>query len=70
MTIDTILYEINGGQSGIALMGEGRLKELEFVSGGRAAEGNIYLGKVVRKLDLAQLSLPLNFPPLSWTRTL
>ncbi len=53
MTIDTILYEINGGQSGIALMGEGRLKELDFVNGGRAAEGNIYLGKVVRKLDLA-----------------
>lgn len=53
MTIDTILYEINGGQSGIALMGEGRLKELEFANGNRAAEGNVYLGKVARKLDLA-----------------
>lgn len=53
MTVDTIVYEKNGSLTRIALMGGGDLKEVDIFDNGRAAEGNIYLGKITHKLELA-----------------
>ena len=53
MTIDTIVYEQNGSLTSIAMMGEGTLKEVDIIDNAKAAEGNIYLGKITHKLDLA-----------------
>ena len=53
MTIDAIIYESKNNQKRIALMGEGFLKELEIIDGNKALEGSIYLGKVTKKIDLA-----------------
>lgn len=53
MSIDTIVYEAKNAATRIALLGGGDLKELEIVEENRALEGNIYLGKVIRKIELA-----------------
>lgn len=53
MSIDTILYDQKGNNGRIALLEGGRLKELEFVKNDGVAEGNIYLGRIVSKVDLA-----------------
>lgn len=53
MTIDTILCETKSSQTGIALLGKGKVKELEFISANKAGEGDIYLGKAVRRIELA-----------------
>lgn len=53
MTIDTIVCEKKASQIGLALLGGGLIKELEFVDEGRAAEGSIYLGRIAHKLELA-----------------
>ncbi len=53
MSIDVILYDQKGNNGRIALLKEGRLKELEFVKENGVAEGNIYLGRIVSKVDLA-----------------
>ena len=53
MSIDTIVYETKNNSTRIALLGEGSLKELEIIEANRALEGNIYLGKVAKKVELA-----------------
>lgn len=53
MSIDTIVYESKNTATRIALLGGGELVELEIVPENRAVEGNIYLGKIARKVDLA-----------------
>ncbi len=53
MKIDTVLYEKKNAETSIALLSGGRLCELEITADGKAAEGNIYLGKITRKIDLA-----------------
>lgn len=53
MSIDTIAYETKNAATRIALLGGGELKELEIVEENRAQEGNIYLGKIARKIELA-----------------
>lgn len=53
MTVDTIVYEKGNAYTTIALMNEGRVKEIEIIDNAKAAEGNIYLGKITRKIDLA-----------------
>lgn len=53
MTIDTILYETKGSETRIALLGNGVLEELDFINSNKATEGNIYLGRITHKLDLA-----------------
>ena len=53
MTVDTIVYEKGNAYTTIALMNEGRVKEIEIIDNAKAAEGNIYLGKITRKMDLA-----------------
>lgn len=53
MTVDTIVYEQDKDLTTIALMGAGKLEEIEIIDNSKAAEGNIYLGKITHKLDLA-----------------
>lgn len=51
--IDTIVCDKQSGQIGIALLGDGNVKEIEFANENSAMEGSIYLGKITRKLELA-----------------
>ena len=53
MSIDTVVYEAKNNVTRIALLGNGDLKELEIIENNRALEGNIYLGKISRKVELA-----------------
>lgn len=53
MSIDTIVYEQKDGKSKIALLENGKLAEIEFVNDTGVAEGNIYLGKIISKVALA-----------------
>lgn len=53
MSTDTIVYEQKDGKSRIALLENGRLCELEYICDNGAAEGNIYLGKITGKVELA-----------------
>ena len=53
MSIDTIVYEKNNTAVRIAFMEKGDVRELEFFNENAAAEGNIYLGKITRKIELA-----------------
>lgn len=54
MSIDLIVYEKKGTQTKIALLENKELKELEVIDESKPCEGNIYLGKLTKKLDLAQ----------------
>lgn len=51
--IDTIVCDKQSGQVGIALLGNGEVKEIEFAHEDSATEGSIYLGRITRKLELA-----------------
>ena len=51
--IDTIVCDKQSGQVGIALLGDGEVKEIEFANEDKATEGSIYLGRITRKLELA-----------------
>lgn len=51
--IDTIIYEKNKSVTGIALMDNGRLAEIDISDNNKALEGNVYLGKITRKIDIA-----------------
>lgn len=53
MTVDTIVYETKNSGARIALLGNGVMEELEISAENKAAEGNIYLGRICRKIDLA-----------------
>ena len=53
MTIDTIIYESANDTARIALLNSGDMRELEIIEANRALEGNIYLGKICRKIELA-----------------
>lgn len=53
MKIDTIVYEKKNSVTRVASLNNGELRELEIIQENKAAEGNIYLGKITHKLDLA-----------------
>lgn len=53
MSIDTIVYEKHNSAATLALMEDGNLLELIFANENAAAEGNIYLGRITRKIELA-----------------
>lgn len=53
MSIDTIVYEKKNSSIRMALLEQGNLRELEFSHENAASEGNIYLGKITRKIELA-----------------
>lgn len=51
--IDTIVYEKSSKQAWIAALADGKLQELEIVDFEKAGEGNIYLGRITHKIELA-----------------
>lgn len=53
MKTDVIVYEKKNALTRIAMLGAGEPQEFEFIKENQAAEGNIYLGRITRKLDLA-----------------
>ena len=53
MKADTLVYEKKGDEARLASIDEGRAVEFDFYNENRAGEGNVYLGKIVHKLDLA-----------------
>ncbi len=53
MSIDTIVYEKHNSAATLALLEDGNLLELIFANENAAAEGNIYLGRITRKIELA-----------------
>ncbi|MFR8204943.1 MAG: hypothetical protein ACLU99_00325 [Alphaproteobacteria bacterium] len=53
MSIDTLVYEKKNNQARIAALASGEMRELEIVDFTTAGEGNIYLGRITRKIDLA-----------------
>lgn len=54
MSIDTIVYDKNGQVTGIALLEKGEVRSIEIISGNQAISGNVYLGKITKKVSLAQ----------------
>ncbi len=53
MSIDTIVYEQKNGLSRIAQLEKGRLCEYEQFNENGISEGNVYLGKITGKTELA-----------------
>lgn len=53
MSIDAIIYESKNSTVRIALLSNGRLEEIDIAAENKATEGNIYLGRICRKIDLA-----------------
>lgn len=53
MKADTIVYEKKEGVARLAVLDEGRLVELDTFDENMAVEGNVYLGRIVHKLELA-----------------
>ncbi len=53
MKIDTLVCEQKDGLSKIALQEDGRLAAVEFFDEKQPMEGNVYLGRITRKLELA-----------------
>lgn len=51
--IDTIVYDKNSQVTGIALLKSGEVKNIEIISGNQAISGNVYLGKITKKVLLA-----------------
>jgi len=54
MSIDTIVYDKNSQVTGIATEENGVVRDIEIVSGNQAISGNVYLGKITKKVTLAQ----------------
>lgn len=54
MSIDTIVYDKNSQVTGIALIEKGEVRGIEIISGNQAISGNVYLGKITKKVSLAQ----------------
>lgn len=52
MTIDVIVYEQNTQQLRMAGLENGKLQEVEIIDHSKASEGNIYLGRITKKIDL------------------
>ena len=53
MSIDTIIFEKNNSTVRLAELENSELKELIFANENNASEGNIYLGKITKKIELA-----------------
>lgn len=53
MAIDTVVYEKKGSIVRIAGLKSGELRELEIIDYNKASEGNVYLGKITKKIELA-----------------
>ncbi len=53
MKADTLVYEKKGNNVRLAALNGGKLAELDLYDDTRAGEGNVYLGKITRKIELA-----------------
>ena len=51
--IDTIVYENKNNLIKVAGLSGGRLDSIDIVDLSKPLEGNIYLGRIVKKIDLA-----------------
>lgn len=51
---DTIVYEKSGTDACLAVLAEGKLREFEVFNETGATEGNVYLGRIVKKINLAE----------------
>ena len=51
---DTIIYEKSGTDACLALLNGGELIEFEVFNENGAAEGNVYLGRITKKINLAE----------------
>ena len=51
---DTIVYEKSGNDACIAVLNNNKLTEFELFNENGAVEGNVYLGRIVKKIDLAE----------------
>ena len=53
MKADTIVYEIKDGVIRLAVLSEGQMVEFDTFDENTALEGNVYLGRITHKLELA-----------------
>lgn len=53
MKAEKIVYDRNDGASGIAVFDDKGLMEIDIYNENRALEGNVYLGRIVKKISLA-----------------
>lgn len=51
---DTIVYEKSGNDACLAVLDNGKLKEFNLFNEEGALEGNVYLGRIIKKVDLAE----------------
>lgn len=51
---DTIVYEKSGKDACLAVLGDNKLTEFELFNENGAVEGNVYLGRITKKIDLAE----------------
>lgn len=54
ITADTIVYEKSGEDACLALLDNGNLREFEVFNENGATEGNVYLGRIVKKINLSE----------------
>ena len=53
MKADTLVYERKGDNVRLAALDGGKMAELDVFAENKASEGNVYLGKITHKMDLA-----------------
>ena len=53
MIADTLIYEKNGNSVRLASLDNGQMVEFDLFNENNAIEGNIYLGRIKKKIDLA-----------------
>ncbi len=53
MRADTLVYERKGDNVRLAALDDGRMREIDVFSENKASEGNVYLGKITHKMELA-----------------
>ena len=53
MKADTLVYEKNGDEARLAALDDAKMVEVDIYNENHAGEGNVYLGKITHKLELA-----------------
>lgn len=53
ITSDTIVYEKSGTDACLAVLSNGNLREFEVFNETGAVEGNVYLGRIIKKINLS-----------------
>ena len=54
MKADTIVYEKKNNVVRLAVLSEGQLVEFDMFDENAAVQGNVYLGRITHKLELAE----------------